>query len=522
MDRFGLSDRPQHLGGLLSWQAERRPDAEFAIFIEDQRRLTFAQANALSNRCAHGLRAAGARQTDSVCLMLPNSLEMLVSQYGVHKLGAMAVQINADFRGPALVRMINLTESRLLVLHESLVEAVDELRGELPFLERVYVTGADAPRSVAGVEARSWDALLSDDDSDPDVDIHTLDVASICFTSGTTGVSKGCMLSHRYGIFMAASTIEALRIGPDDCTYTVYPIYHMGAAFSEVLVAIIAGCRVAVRRRFSASRFWDEVRETGATRFLMMGSIARILENAPPSPSDLDNPAEISWGGPLPRDPEAFERRFGMKLLGCYGLTDAGDPAFADPDDPRRWENCGRVLPEYTIRIVDQDDEPVPPRTTGEILIRSRIPGIMSSGYFGNPQATVAAMRDLWFHSGDLGFLDEQGRLHFVGRLKEMIRRRGENVSEFEVEETLELHPAVAEAAAVGIPSALGEEDVKVYLTVRPGVPVTEDELLEHCRRYMARFMVPDVIEIVDSLPRTPTGKIAKSQLSRERDVTRA
>lgn len=516
MERFDISVRPQHLGGLLSYQAGRRPEAEFAIFIDQQRRFTFGAANRMANRFAHGLRQAGIEQHRPVCLMMPNVWEIVISEYAVHKLGAIAVEINADFRGPALARMINLTESELLVVDETLVPALDDLEGQLPFVKQVLVSGPAPPRTVAGVRAAPWDSILSDDDSDPDVAIGTLEIASIMFTSGTTGVSKGCMLSHRYGIFMAVATIEALRMTSEDCTYTGYPIHHMGAAYSEVLASIIAGSRVAIRRRFSASRFWDDVREYGATRFLVQGSVARILETAPPSENDIDNPVELVWGGPLPRDPEAFERRFGLTLIGCYGSTDAGDPAFADPEDPDRWASFGPVLPEYSIRIADPDGESVAAGTVGEILIRSEIPGIMSAGYYKNPQATLDAWRDLWFHSGDLGYLDEDGRLYFLGRMKEMIRRRGENVSEFEVEEALELHRAVAEAAAVGIPSDLGEEDVKVYVTLLPGASVTEAELLEHCRQNMARFMVPDVIEQVDEFPRTASGKIAKSQLRAE------
>lgn len=519
MDRLGISSRPQHLGGLLSYQAERRPDAEFVTFIDQQRQWTFGEANGIANRFAHGLRHAGVRQHDPVCLMLPNSSETFASKYGTYKLGATAVEINADFRGPALARMINLTESELLIVDETLVPAVDDLEGELPHLRHVVVSGAEAPQTVAGLPAAPWESMLGEKESDPEVGIDTLDIASIMFTSGTTGVSKGCMLSHRYGIYMAATTIEALRMSSEDCVYTGYPLYHMGAAYSEVLAAIVAGCRLAIRRRFSASRFWDDVREFGATRFLMQGSVAKILENAPPSESDSENPVQLAWAGPMPRDPAAFERRFGLRVIGCYGLTDAGDPAFGDPDDPARWTNSGRVLPEYTIRIANPNGEAVPAGTAGEILIRSEIPGIMSAGYYKNPQATVEAWRDLWFHSGDLGFLDEDGRLHFLGRMKEMIRRRGENISEFEVEEAIGLHPAVAEAAAVGIPSELGEEDVKVYVQLLPEASVTETELLEHCRQTMARFMVPEAIELVDEFPRTSSGKIAKSRLPRARSV---
>jgi carnitine-CoA ligase len=353
MKRLGLCDRPQHLGGLLSYQAQRNPEAEFATFIDQGRSLTFGEANQLANRFAHGLMGTGVERQQPVCLMMPNAWEMLISEYGLHKAGAVAVKINADFRGSALARMLNLTESELLLIHATLVPAVDALEGELPFLKRVLVTGAELPATVAGVPAVPWGSGLSDDDDDLDVAIDTLETASILFTSGTTGVSKGCVLSHRYGIYMAATTNEALRMTAADCTYTAYPIYHMGAAYSEVLATIIAGSRIAIRRRFSASRFWDEVRHYGATRFLVQGSVARILEKAPPSANDIDNPAELVWGGPLPRDPESFERRFGLKLIGCYGLTDAGNPAFGDSNDPGRWASVGRVLPEYTVRIAD-------------------------------------------------------------------------------------------------------------------------------------------------------------------------
>jgi carnitine-CoA ligase len=507
------------LGTLLEERANEDGDRTFLVMADDLR-LSFGEFNERVNQVAHGLEAVGIGREDRVAIMLPNSLEFMLASYALKKLGAVEVAINTEFRGAGLAHTLNLTGAELLIGSQELLEPLGAVRDRLEHIRTVALCGGTegAVRHLSGLDVDEFGALVSDRGDNPGHEIADTELASVLFTSGTTGRSKGCMLSHRYAVRQGEVISERLGLRADDCLYCPFPLYHVDAAFLTVAPALVLGARAAIGRRFSASGFWSEVREFGATVFDFMGATLMILWKADPRDDDADNPVRLAWGVPMPRWREQFERRFGLRLAHGYGLTDGGMPAWEDVDAGEPFGSCGKPAHPYEIEIHDEFDDEVPRGEVGEIVVRSPEPDVVMKGYWGMPEATVSAFRNFWLHTGDLGRMDDEGHLFFEGRIKDAIRRRGENISAQEIEEVLHEHPAVQEGVAVGVPSELTEEDVKAFIVLKPSASLEAEELREFCRERMAKFMVPEHVEFVDEIPKTPTGKPAKYKLlERER-----
>jgi len=334
------------------------------------------------------------------------------------------------------------------------------------------------------------------------------------FTSGTTGVSKGCVLSHRYAIRTAENLIAPFRITGDDIVYSPYPLSHIGPAYYDILPIMMQGGQVILRDGFSLSNFWPEVKRFGATWFLMLGSVQQLLWAAPEQSDEKDHKLWRCWATPAPVPKEQFDKRFNTHLIpgGGYGSTDAGWSVIPQWNHPG-----GIVLPEFEVQIVDEDDNPVPAGTAGEMVIRPREPGIISDEYFGMPEATLKSRRNLWFHTDDIAKFDEDGLFYFICRKAERIRVRGEMVSGFEVEEGVLSHPDIEDCAVVGVESPLGEEEIKAFIVLKPNKSLNANSLQDHCRQLMAKHMVPASVEFVSEIPRTPTGKPEKGKLSRKK-----
>jgi crotonobetaine/carnitine-CoA ligase len=500
------------VGTLLERQAAEFGENTFVTVVETGETLTYAQFDEEVNRIARGLEAIGVQQGHFVCLMLPNGLEYLLASYALRKLGAVEVAINSEFRGAGLARMLNLTRSSVLITAPRFYEPLETVAADVEHICTLVRTGVEPGRTkpLRGVTVLSFSDLRSDDASPPARTISDLDLATIIFTSGTTGVSKGCMLSHRWTMRGAQGYVDILSMTPEDCMYCIFPLFHIQAAFCEVLPCVVAGARVVLRERFSASRFWDDIVEHGVTCVDMMGSVGSIIMNGP---ARDDHSVRVVAGGPLP-DRGEFRRRFGATVVNAYGSTDAGLVSYETPDDLGPPGSYGRVRDDlYEVRIADEHGDWVPAGERGELWVRSREPGVMMDGYFGMPEATNAAFRYQWFHTGDMARVDDDGRLYYLGRMGDAIRRRGENVSAFEVEEAINTHPDVDDCAAFGVPSELGEEDVMVVVLRRPGATLTAEDVRAHCTGRVARFMVPDRVEVVDEMPLTATGKPAKGEL---------
>jgi crotonobetaine/carnitine-CoA ligase len=487
-----------HVGALLEERARTHPDTPFLRFSDAE--LTFAEADAKTNAVARGLEALGVRAGDRVAILLPNCVEMVLTWLAANRLGAVAAPINTAFRGPALAHVLGLSGAKVLVVDPSLVELVEGF-------ESVVVRGPQ------------WTALTRYAESAMVNRGRPSDPALVLFTSGTTGRSKGCVLSHRFAVRQAELLIDHFGVRADDVLYCPYPLFHLDATVLTVVPALVLGATAAIGARFSASGFWPEVRRFGATVFDFMGATLTILYKREPREDDRDHKVRLGWGIPMPDFADDFEQRFGMRLVESYGSTDVGVPIFYRADEPRRPGACGRPIPEYDVRLLDAEDREVPVGEIGEIAVRPNEPSLICDGYLGMPEETLRVTRNLWFHTGDLARRDEDGYIYFVGRGKDAIRRRGENISAFEVEEVIEAHPDVLEVAAYGVPSELTEEDVMVAVVPRPGRTVEPAALIAFCTERMARHMVPRYVEVMEALPKTPTEKIEKYRL-RERGVT--
>lgn len=502
------------LGSLLELRAAEAGPRAFLAMAGGER-LSYGEFNEQVNRVAHGLSEEGVNAGDRVAIMMRNSVEFLLASYALKKLAAIEVAVNTEFRGAGLAHLLNLPQARLLLADAEFAQPLAEVRDDLAHLSTVAFTGdhADASSSLAGLDCGAFGDLVSSRADNPRIEVRGSDIAAILFTSGTTGPSKGCMLPHRYGVRAGAIIADRLRMREDDCLYCPFPLYHVDAAYLTVAPAIVLGARAGLSPRFSASRFWDETRELEATVFDFMGATLTMLYKRDPLPNDADNPVRLAWGVPMPSFRREFEERFNLRLAHCYGLTDGNMVAYESPDAQEPEGSCGKVDPAFDVRILDDEDAEVPRGDVGEIAIRPSEPDLVMHGYYGMPEETLDAFRNLWFHTGDYGRMDPDGHLFFEGRKKDAIRRRGENISAFEVEEVVNSHPAVLESAALGVPSTLTEEDVKVVVVRRNGAELEANALREYCRGRMARFMVPEHVEFVEEIPKTPTGKVEKYKL---------
>lgn len=501
------------LGDLLRDCAKRFSDKPFVTIAETGETHSYAEFEALTNRLAHGMLARFGDELDYVAIVLENSVEYLAMTYALKKINAIEVSVNRAMRHAPLARMIDQTKAPVLFTSGEHLEALDEIRDQITHVKTLVMLNgvADAKRLFPALVVIGFDALLSD--KTDHIVSHARDTATaaILFTSGTTGVSKGCVLSHRYAVRTAENMIGPFRVTAEDCVYSPYPLSHIGAAYYDILPTMMMGGRVILRQRFSLSNFWQEVNEYAVTWFMMLGSVQQLLWAS--SPCELERSHKITrcWSTPAPVPKKDFDARFNTHLIpgGGYGSTDAGWVVAP------QWDHDGGiVLPHFEVEIHDDNDEPVPAGKAGQVVVRTREPGVMADGYFGMPERTLESRRNLWFQTGDIGRMDEEGRFYFMHRISERIRVKGEMVSGFEVEEGVLTHSAVQDCAVIAVPGEMGEEDIKAFITFKEGQSTTVDGLKMYCTDRMAKFMVPKHIVVLDEMPRTPTGKPEKGKLA--------
>ena len=502
-----------NLGELLHDRAARYGPRPFVTIAETGATVSFSEFEVLTNRLAHGLAERFPQASEYLAIMLENGIEYLAASYAMKKAGFVEVSVNRAFRGAALARMIAVTRSEVLFTSDSHLDALDQIREQMPDLRTLIIVGdsARAQSLFRELDVIDFAELLSDRSDHLESSARDTDVATILFTSGTTGVSKGCVLSHRYAIRTAENVIPPFRVTSDDCVYSPYPLSHIGPAYYDVLPSMIVGGRVVLRERFSASAFWPEVKRYGVTWFMMLGSVQQLLWAAPPRPEETEHKVTRCWATPAPVPKADFDARFKLHLIpgGGYGSTDAGWVVVPQWDHPG-----GLVLPHYEIAIVDDAGEALPAGSPGNLLVRAREDGLMADGYLGLPEETAKCWRDGWLHTGDVARVDARGRFYFLHRRSERIRVRGEMVSAYEVEEGVLTHPAIEDCAAIGIPGEMVEEDIRLFVVLKNGADLSVDEVRQHCASTMARFMVPRDIVFLDDLPRTPTGKADKGTLA--------
>ncbi|MCV0396711.1 MAG: AMP-binding protein [Rhizobiaceae bacterium] len=493
---------------LERWAAEQ-PDKLFAIF-QDDTRWTYAETQTVAIRTANALRGLGVRQGERVLVWLPNSADCLRVWLGLNYLGAVFVPINLAYRGGLLAHAIRLAETRLGIIHADLHQRLGDV--ERGMLEEIVVLGG-AGGPVEGLTVRGADALESDDEAPPELErpIAPWDLQSIIFTSGTTGPSKGVMSSYLHLYSMAVS---APFLDGDDRYMVNLPMFHSGGVM-PVTAMLIHGGAIVMVDAFDTDSFWPTVRHTGITTAILLGVMSGFLLKRPPSPDDRDHTLRTCTMVPLNETAHQFHERFGTEVHTHFNMTEISMPLVSKPN-PTALGGAGRPRPGVEIRIVDENDCEVPPGVVGELVVRTDCPWALNSGYASNPEATAAAWRNGWFHTGDGFRRDEDGEYYFVDRLKDAIRRRGENISSFEVESEVLAHPAVREAAAVAVRSEIAEDEVMAVVALRQGEPFDPAELIEFLRPRMAHFMIPRYVRVVENLPRTPTSKIEKVKLRQE------
>ncbi len=484
------------------------PDRPFIRMMSGE--WTYAQLDAMADRVAAGLASQGVRRGDNVSLMLPNCIEFAVLWFALARLGAVTAPINTSFKGAALTSAINLVDSRMLLVHASLLEPVTAIRSELVHIEKTIVVGGEPPAGCLAYDDLSHGVGAI---TQPDPDIHFSELCLLLYTSGTTGQSKAAMIPHRFVLAQARGVIDGLGLKSDDVLYCPYPMFHLDAAVMTIAPALLLRAVAAIGERFSVSRYWDEMRALKATVFDFMGATITMLWKQPPSAEDRNHFARLGWGVPLPSWAPEFEARFGCRLVELYGLTEAGVMIYTPQDQPRRVGSCGKARGPFKVQLLDEDGFEVPVGQPGELVIRPMEPSLIMQGYYAMPEATLAAFRNLWFHTGDVLKMDADGFLYFVGRHKDMVRRRGENISAVEVELVIETHPDVLECAVIGVPSDMTEEEVMACVVLRSASSSAPLALADFCTSRMARFMVPRYWRVMPALPKTPTDKIEKFRL---------
>ena len=440
---------------ILRSRAAAHPERDY-LGVDGGPWLSYAQVDAAVDRVAGALAARGIGPGDTVATLLPNCVENVLVWFGILRAGARQCPINTAYRGDFLSWAINLPRARTLVVADHVLDRLEAVADELPLLERVIVHATPAGPSgspPSGLATEHLADLLEEPEADPGVAIAWTDDARVMFTSGTTGRSKGVIKQHASDYFSARTYIEVCGVTAADTLFTCLPLFHSNAQVLAVYPAMVAGARVALVERFSATGFWTQVRVAGATLLNTVSAMNYFIWNAPPSEDDRSHNVSRIMAMPAPKDIYfEFEERFGIRFHEGYGLTETGMVSYVPPDAGPRPGSCGTATPGFEVSVVDPaSDRPLPPDTPGEIVVDMKLPNIVMRAYAGMPEKTAEDFRNLKLHTGDLGRMDAEGYLYFIDRLKDYIRRRGENVSSMEVERIVASFPGVSEAAAIGV-----------------------------------------------------------------------
>ncbi|MGB1526044.1 MAG: AMP-binding protein [Miltoncostaeaceae bacterium] len=501
---------------ILRARAEAHPDRPYIRF-GDGAWVTYGEIDARASRIANALIARGLRKGECVSTLMPNSVDQVALWFGILRAGGVQSPINLAYRGDFLSWVINLPESRFLVISDDLLDRLDHVAGELPVLEHVFVWSSGAPHGPDPAVPFEPFAVLDDaPDTDPGVEVTWVDDARIMFTSGTTGRSKGVIKQHASDYFSGRTYNEVCGVTADDVFYTCLPLFHSNAQVLNCYPAMIAGARIQLSARYSSTNFWREVTGCGATILNTVSAMNYFIWNTEPGEFDRAHSVERIMAMPAPKDIyHEFKERFGIRWHEGYGLTETGMVTYVPPGVEKPG-SCGLASPGFEVSVVQPGtDLPLPPGEPGEIVVDMKLPNIVMRAYAGMPEKTAEDFKNLKLHTGDLGVMDEDGYLYFKDRVKDYIRRRGENVSSMEVERIVASHPGVLEAAAVGVAAGEGagsEQEILICVVPREGMP-DPHELLTYCSDKMPYFAVPRYVRFMEHLPKTPTERVRKVEL---------
>jgi crotonobetaine/carnitine-CoA ligase len=477
---------------MLERKAEELRDKECVRF-QNGERWSYAESLLVAYRAANALSRLGVQTGENVLVFLPNDQSWIRAWWGIACLGAVIVPLNTAYKGEMLRHVCQDSQARHMITIPELAGRVEGLGLDLNIIDPAFL--AEGSSDAPGLEQP----------------IEPWDVHAIIYTSGTTGPSKGVIISY-FKSYSDGIVNWGEVVTRDDTMLAELPFFHV-AGMSNVYVVWSVGGRAAVRSGFSGSRYLAVVKECGATLAMMLGTVPGFLASSPPQPNDADNPLRVVFSAPMVSDPDAFMARFAIEqLITTFGMTETTG-IIRNRGRIENPKSCGKVAPGVEVRLVDDHDIPVPTGQVGELIVRADLPWIMSTGYYQRPEETAKAWRNGWFHTGDMFICDEAGNYFFVDRKKDAVRRRGENISTFEVEREVTAHPSVLEAACVAAPGEYGEDEVKVFVVPRNESEFDPGDLIRFLIPRMPYFMVPRFIEVVGELPKTATMRVKKFEL---------
>jgi carnitine-CoA ligase len=509
-----MSEKVSTWVSVLEEQAAARPDSRFLYVVYQERSITYGETDRNANRFAHFFLGLGAQPGDGVAVLMNNSPQFLDVFFGIQKIGMYINTVNTALKGDGLAFIIDNSDTKYLVVDYDLLDLYKSVADRTPQVKTVIVNTLEAPIGfkVPNGMLDLKDAYNKDlPFTKPDIEFDENNILILMYTSGTTGLPKGVVSRYNWNVVDRLRLLAGLILKPESVYYTALPLFHGNALFITTTQALVTGCTVALSKRFSASRFWEEITKSGANFFNTIGAIIPILMKTPTSHYEKDHKVTHVFSAGCPAELwEPFEQRFGVTIWEAYAAIDGTGFIANFGDGPKG--SIGRSVLSV-IRIVDEKGNDVPPRTTGELLFQIPADKKSTVEYYKNPKATGEKTRGDWEYTGDLVYQDDNGFIYFVGRSTDSMRRRGENVSAFDVEQAILKHPAIVEAAVYAVPSEMTEDEIMASVKLVDGENLLPKALRDFLQDKLAGFAVPRYIRVVSDFPRTETFRIKKNEL---------
>lgn len=512
------TDTRDTITSILARSVKKYPSKTFLDFQGEK--YTYAEVDLRSTQLAHGLVSLGVKKGDCVGSLLDSNIESISLWLALNKIGAIHVPVNTAYKGKFLRHQFSNAGCKVMVAESDYAVRVGHIANKLPIGEHLLINTDEDLLSVEELNVHRLSDYYLDNEEPFTQNNKPEDLCFLIYTGGTTGPSKACMISHNYACNLARQVLKREDRTEADVNWTPLPLFHMNALAGSILSCLMVGATVSVYPRFSVSKFWFDIERSGATIVNLLGAMIAFIADAP------DNDAAKRYFGKLkavrgspfpPALEEKWKTRFGVTYTGshAYGLTEAARVTTLPDGVPYPPGSSGKVNDDFDVRIVDDNDNEVPPNTSGEIVVRPRHPNIMFEGYWNQPAETLKILKNLWLHTGDIGKFDEDGFFYFVDRKKDYLRRRGENISSFEMEKTIIAHPDIHEVAVHAV-LAESEDEVKVTAVLLSDSKLTEEALCRWCVDQLPYFAVPRFIEFRDELPKNPVGRVLKYKLRDE------
>ena len=511
------------VGRILARQADRLVDKNF-IETTSGDCISYRDMHLRSNQFAQGAAAFGIESQEPVLVMLPDTIDYVTVWCGLAKRGAIEVPINLAYRKNILKRLCNDSTAKKIIIDCQYVERLEEIADDLEHLDCVILYAEDQkldsygtlpPKLAQTYQVAGFEDLFSDISTDFEPAPQFSDLVGIMYTSGTTGASKGVSTTHSHSFCYADGAAEIFYLSEEDRFYTAgLPLFHLAGQWGVCFASMIYGATVVLPKGYRNDNFWPDIAEHSCTVVFLLGAIANFLWQQPKLPEDSETPLKKVGMFPVMTEHKQFRERFGVEISTGYGSTESPCPVIHHFDEPLPNHQCvGFPTGRYDVKILDENDQVCTTGTVGEICTRPRAPWEIMLNYWRQPEYTAKVFRNLWYHTGDAGYQDDEGRLFFVDRLTDSMRRRGENISSMEVEDEVNQHPDVLECAVFPVLAEHSEQEVMVVITPQPDVTIEPEKLIRFLDQRMAYFMIPRYIEFTAAIPKTPTGKMEKYKL---------